>query len=308
MSAAPVLDARARLKLSEQALREIDAARARTVGDDEKRKVRRRNLHKAGIPLEEHMPQRVGTGFVGRIELRPEATAEELSRRCLEPTKMLLAARAVVHVARNGIVPKPFLTLLGSPGRGKGTAGAHVIGELGGMYVKFERACELRKRERVADGELWDEMLASKVLVVDELGLEESAAAGVRALQDLVDERNSGGKVTVLISNLSEADIRERYDARTIDRLATRWQVVVDGGKSFRHPSVRRDWRVVLRLEEASHVDAITLTEAYVSRRQYRQAQGAPIERFTELDWAWDQAAVEIEAQAALERAQAADQ
>ena len=75
------------------------------------------------------------------------------------------------------------------------------------------------------------------LLVIDDLGTESLAGArGERfgeALFDIVDSRQRDGLRTIVTSNLAPAHLRERYEARTIDRLA-RYRPVVIGGESLR--------------------------------------------------------------------------
>lgn len=237
--------------------------------------LRRERLRVAGIPLEAHARRRI-------IENK------------LEHTPALDAVRPPIAAAANGHGIEAFIALLGERGRGKTTAAGWALAELGGSYLKIDRAGQLRKRERVSDGHEWDLALRSRVLVVDELGAERNAVDGELALLDLVDERQDFGRITILISNLSELDLfgdpdgrrNGRYDPRIPDRLRSVWRTVQLAGESYRK---RRPWHVVLKVHERER-DPRVIEERARSKREWLIAKAAAHENLIELDWARDRA------------------
>jgi hypothetical protein len=231
--------------------------------------LRAERLRVAAIPLEEHIRRHV----IGDT---------------LEHTPALAAVRPVVTASSSGFSLSATVGLLGERGRGKTVAIADAIAMLGGRYVKIGRAAQLMKRARVADEKEWEAMLVARVLGVDELGaeLERDSVDSILALHELVDERQSNGRITLLASNLDQHELERRYDARTFDRLRSQWKVVELEGTSYRQ---RRPWHVVLKLDERTR-DAKVIEERYQKIREYRIARSGPgdDERVVELLWARD--------------------
>lgn len=130
---------------------------------------------------------------------------------------------------------KPTLVLLGGPGTGKTIAA--------GVAYSRQRDAEYRKMRDVAnlyragfgeDAERWQRMLTRTLVIVDELTTERDVDLGRAALHELIDERQPRRRATLLIANRTASEIRERYDARTIDRLREGAVVVSLSGKSMR--------------------------------------------------------------------------
>ncbi|MBQ9986199.1 MAG: ATP-binding protein [Oscillospiraceae bacterium] len=58
------------------------------------------------------------------------------------------------------------------------------------------------------------------LLVLDDLGCEMTTPFSVAALYNLINLRRAGGRKTVVISSLSDSDIKKRYGAQLFSRLA----------------------------------------------------------------------------------------
>lgn len=110
-----------------------------------------------------------------------------------------------------------------------------------GQYAKVRRLCALFRAGWGDDAEAWDSAMRAALLVVDELGTGRDRDLERDMLQELVDERHSRGRATLLVSNLGWKSTPQRvgldsvFDARTIDRLADgRTKRLVTTGESMR--------------------------------------------------------------------------
>lgn len=109
-----------------------------------------------------------------------------------------------------------------------------------GQYAKVRRLCALYRASWGDDAEAWDSAMRAELLVVDELGTGRDRDLERDMLQELVDERHSRGRATLLVSNLGwksthRVGLDQVFDARTIDRLADgRTKRLVTTGESMR--------------------------------------------------------------------------
>lgn len=110
-----------------------------------------------------------------------------------------------------------------------------------GQYAKVRRLCAIYRAGWGDDAEAWDSAMRCSLLVVDELGTSRDRDLERDMLQELVDERHSRGRASLLISNLGWKSTQGRigldsvFDARTIDRLADgRTKRLVTTGESMR--------------------------------------------------------------------------
>ena len=155
------------------------------------------------------------------------------------------ALRAVQHLAGTSVPvqrERRWLMLCGDTGIGKSVAAGWLLARDGGRYVTIHDLAE--QHSALARGlapqtqdeirERLNRVIRGKVVVLDELGQEEipMALATRRALHWFVERRIASqppDSFTVIISNLNEHDLRDRfngngahaYDRRTARRLAT---------------------------------------------------------------------------------------
>jgi DNA replication protein DnaC len=149
----------------------------------------------------------------------PQTVAEAIADDALQSTQALEVVRKWTD-ARQAGRGKPTLVLLGGAGCGKTTAAAYVLSRTkGARYVKMREVCNLFRAGFGDDAAAFDALIRCPLLVVDELATERDADLGRAALQEVVDERQARNRPTVLIANKTRAEVAERYDARTIDRL-----------------------------------------------------------------------------------------
>jgi DNA replication protein DnaC len=157
------------------------------------------------------------------------------------------AARAAVEEFLDAPPACRFLVLSGRKGTGKTFASAEAIWNHGGRYRDAQQLVSLGMFDR----ESTDELVNTRLLVVDELGAEYPNPAFEAALYALLDRRYRAGKRTVLCTNLNAADFRSRYCDAGLDRLLDR---IKSGGRwvSLDGPSLRRHW------SEGGDVDGVT--------------------------------------------------
>lgn len=137
--------------------------------------------------------------------------------------------------ARKANTGKPTLVLLGGAGTGKTLAAAWAIAHCrDGHYTRIRDIANLYRAGFGDDAKDFVRLLESDLLVIDELTTERDADLGRAALHEVIDERQHKDRPTILIANRTAAELRERYDARTIDRLREGAVVVALSGKSMR--------------------------------------------------------------------------
>lgn len=148
--------------------------------------------------------------------------------RAVEAARRWLAYQASVRKAGS----RPVLALFGGIGCGKTVAAASVLAAEGGRYVQAEDLCRLHAARFGSEAAEFRRLMRLGVLVVDELGTEESAERAAATLHEVVDRRQS--KRTLLLGNLTKASFAERLDARTVDRLRVGGVVIDVSGGSLR--------------------------------------------------------------------------
>jgi DNA replication protein DnaC len=72
------------------------------------------------------------------------------------------------------------------------------------------------------------------VLALDDLGAEKMTEWGAEQLHRLAHERNHNNRTTIVTSNLTGQQIRERYDDRTVERLFAGSKLITIAGASLR--------------------------------------------------------------------------
>ena len=90
-------------------------------------------------------------------------------------------------------------------------------------FVELARHCHI-----AAESDEFDELLRSDVVLIDDIGSEPMMNnITVVYLYNLIDERQSAGKATVLSTNLSVADLQKQYSERIASRLTDQRQSLV---------------------------------------------------------------------------------
>lgn len=75
-----------------------------------------------------------------------------------------------------------------------------------------------------ARGERWDGLVATPLLVIDDLGTELATSAAVRGWHRLIDERYQAGRATIITTNVAELD-EIFHDGRTRSRFMAKCEV-----------------------------------------------------------------------------------
>jgi DNA replication protein DnaC len=175
-------------------------------------------------------------------EASPAITPEDIAAIVdgkLKKTKSLGHVRQWLEIAwgtRESRTGRPvrFLALVGAVGVGKTVAAAYALAHEPGLYVTAE---ELRRRLCSSNWRDFDwqaRVLRARLVVVDDLGAE-SREGSREALFELVNRRMGEERaLTLLTGNLTESELIERYDARTIDRLQYVGIIVEIAGESMR--------------------------------------------------------------------------
>ena len=133
-----------------------------------------------------------------------------------------------------------FLTLAGPKGRGKTFALAWAVAKNGGRFYEAQELVQLSTFDRL----LWDDMVAAPILALDEIGAEQGNASFDANLYSVLNQRFRRERKTLLATNLTAADFRQRYLNRDggLDRLEERLRT---GGtwEPLPGPSLRSEGR-----------------------------------------------------------------
>jgi DNA replication protein DnaC len=133
---------------------------------------------------------------------------------------------------------RPWLWLCGPMGRGKTLAACWAL-----MQRSTGRLVGARELERLHMTRFGDETVAAyellcrarMLVVVDDLGREDTAAKMQSALLDLVDQRRGTGHLTIVTTNLKRDDLVKRYaDPRLWSRAEECSQWLDDRGPDLR--------------------------------------------------------------------------
>lgn len=128
-----------------------------------------------------------------------------------------------------------FLALIGTPGVGKTVAAGWAAAELAHRGVAYVRERQITNWFRRGYEREIERIREAGFVVMDEMGTaparDEDAAR--MAMLELLDLRIAKGR-TMLIGNLDRVSIRQKYDARIIDRLRESGAIVECDGQSLR--------------------------------------------------------------------------
>jgi hypothetical protein len=131
-----------------------------------------------------------------------------------------------------------IVAMLGALGRGKTMAGLWLIAAEGGVYVT---ANDLRTRllsGQWRDADWSERVLRSRVVVLDDVGIEPGDDAGSSAMFELVNRRaGCTGGLTLITSNLTQSEFSQRYGDRVVDRVQYCGHFVEAKGANLRRQS-----------------------------------------------------------------------
>lgn len=130
---------------------------------------------------------------------------------------------------------RPILVLSSTVGRGKTVAAASALAEQRGRYVSAFDAARLFSSNYSEDADAVDRLIATPLLVLDDVGTEGDRERMASALIRIVEGRRDRGKRTIITTNISRADFKARYpDPRLHSRLDQSSVYVSDKGDDMR--------------------------------------------------------------------------
>lgn len=141
----------------------------------------------------------------------------------------------------------PWLVLLGGVGVGKTFAAASFAIKANAKYIRFDQAARLCASKWSPDREKFESLFEVPDLVIDELGTETDADAGRLALLELVEWRRRDKQRTLLMGNLRQVELKQKFDDGIYDpRVRSRFQQcavlrVIQGG-SMRPSGKESGW------------------------------------------------------------------
>ena len=131
------------------------------------------------------------------------------------------------------------LWMVGATGTGKTFLGAMIVRELGGKYVKSYQlindvlmSASYSAKESV--NEIVNRYAGYERLVIDEVGKSGNKDTEVNILWQILNERYENEVPTVMISNLSKADLANYLGGHIVDRFAGCTKALVFTGSSWR--------------------------------------------------------------------------
>lgn len=185
---------------------------------EEERDSRRSRLERSGIQL-------------------PDAIREAVIRREQADTPAVLEVRKWAKP-----LLRPWLILAGTVGTGKTTAAGTAIASVGGDFIRARELERLSKAAFGAEAERLAALKATRLLVIDDLGRESDTARMAVTLEDLLDERCTKQRVTILTTNFDASALRERYpDERLHSRLFQLARFAAFDGADLRREPLRGD-------------------------------------------------------------------
>lgn len=127
-----------------------------------------------------------------------------------------------------------LLWLAGGVGVGKTVAALSAIAAGGGRIASADQVRRAYGQEHDDARSLRIHLEECGLLVVDDVGTARDAEGERRALYELVNARQGGGRKTILTGNLGKPEIESRYDSRLLSRVAHIGAIVDCGTVSLR--------------------------------------------------------------------------
>lgn len=142
----------------------------------------------------------------------------------------------------------PSWLLLGGTGLGKthlSTAVAKVLIDrgFGVSYVTAQDLIAAYRKSSFGDEQKdpTESLLTADLLIIDDLGTELSTAFTVSCVYSILNARLSAGRSTLVSTNLSQAELRERYADRITSRLFGEFYPLLFSGRDVRAQKLSRN-------------------------------------------------------------------
>lgn len=205
----------------------------------------------------------------GILRVLPDADYTALVRDEFGIVTPALDAVRRWHNIRTGSASRPmtFMLIAGLTGRGKTLALAWLLARYGGRYVQAETLARLADSKLRDDRVAFEQMLDERVLLIDDLGTENSATLAAAAFTKVVNERQREfwGKRpdpqmkravddlrhlrwTAMSSNLylkhpdtKANEFLKRYDERTLRRIEHQGAAIQVAGPDLRRLSMQAE-------------------------------------------------------------------
>ena len=132
---------------------------------------------------------------------------------------------------------KSLICILGQVGIGKTTLALSIANELleQEYSVFYATAFDInnifvdKKFNKLSDESLYNDAIASDLLIIDDLGVEVSNTIGKEYLFNVIDSRTNNNKKTIICSNLNMEEIESKYDTRIASRLSNKENTISIG-------------------------------------------------------------------------------
>ena len=141
----------------------------------------------------------------------------------------------------------PSWLLLGGTGLGKTHLSTAVAKELidrgfGVSYVTAQGLVAAFRKSSFGDEEKdpTEPLLTADLLIIDDLGTELATAFAVSAVYSILNARLSAGRSTLVSTNLSQNELRERYADRITSRLFGEFYPLLFAGRDIRAQKIAR--------------------------------------------------------------------
>lgn len=160
----------------------------------------------------------------------PPRTKLRIVHSTLDATEALDAIQRWEHETR------PIAVLLGPHGVGKTTAAsaaAHLL-KRHPTYIRSRHLARIYRAEFGDEQAEFGGLTKRPLVIVDEIGRELSRELASQALLEIVDERGSRERPTILLSNLDKRAFMRHVGTAVESRLAEMGHVVEVGGQDLR--------------------------------------------------------------------------
>ena len=180
-----------------------------------------------------------GAGLPSRYH---PATLAMLLEATEEQRQLKRLVEWVIHHAADPDSLAPGAILVGTPGTGKTLAGACMVAGAirAGVAARYTTMLAMIRSirdtwgKRGTESRVFHELAGLELLVLDEVGVQFGSETEAVYFTELLNARYANKRVTVIITNLAPAQLRELSGARVWDRLQHGGRKLILTGESLR--------------------------------------------------------------------------